>query len=168
VNHSAGVSIRSATGDDAAAVAAIYNPYIANTIITFEEEPVAAGEIARRIEDVHAKSLPWLIAESDGAVVGYAYGTRWQPRCAYRLSAEVTVYLASDQGGRGIGSALYTHLFAALRRCDVHAVIGGIALPNDASIALHEKFGFKKVAHFEEVGFKFNRWIDVGYWQRML
>jgi phosphinothricin acetyltransferase len=165
---SAGVSIRSATAGDAAAVAGIYNPYIAKTIITFEEEPVDAGEIARRIADVHAKSLPWLIAESGGAVVGYAYATRWQPRCAYRSSAEVTVYLASDQGGRGIGSMLYTQLLAILRKCDVHAVIGGIALPNDASVALHEKFGFKKIAHFEEVGFKFNRWIDVGYWQRIL
>lgn len=160
--------VRPATAADAEAVAVIYNHYVAHTIVTFEEEAVAAAEMARRMEEVRADALPWLVAERDGAVVGYAYATKWRVRRAYRFSAEVTVYLAPGQEGRGLGSLLYTRLLADLRARDVHAVMGGIALPNDASIALHEKLGFHKVAHFEQTGFKFNRWIDVGYWERIL
>ena len=167
-HDSENATVRAAVAEDAAAVAGIYNHYIVHTIVTFEEEPVAAAEIARRIEEVQAASLPWLVAERAGAVVGYAYASTWRPRRAYRLSTEVTVYLHPDEGGRGIGSILYTQLLAILRDRGLHAALGGIALPNDASVALHEKFGFKKVAHLEQVGFKFNRWIDVGYWQRIL
>jgi L-amino acid N-acyltransferase YncA len=166
--HSEGVTIRTAAAKDAEAVAWIYNHYVAKTVVTFEEELVAASEISRRIEEVQAASLPWLVAEQDDALVGYAYATRWRARRAYRYSAEVTVYVAPDRGRCGIGSRLYTQLLATLRDCGMHSAMGGIALPNDASVALHEKFGFKKVAHFEQVGFKFNRWIDVGYWQLIL
>jgi L-amino acid N-acyltransferase YncA len=160
--------VRPATAADAEAVAGIYNHYVAHTIVTFEEEAVAAAEMARRMEDVRADALPWLVAERDGAIVGYAYATKWRVRRAYRFSAEVTVYLAPGEGGRGTGSRLYTHLLAELGARKIHAVMGGIALPNDASIALHEKFGFRKVAHFEQTGFKFDRWIDVGYWELIL
>jgi len=160
--------VRPATAADAAALARIYNHYIAHTIVTFEEDPVTADEMARRLEDVQGASLPWFVAEAGGVVTGYAYASKWRVRRAYRFSAEVTVYLASDQGGRGLGTALYTRLLDALRALGVHAVLGGIALPNDASIALHEKLGFRKVAHFEQTGFKFDRWIDVGYWERLL
>jgi L-amino acid N-acyltransferase YncA len=162
------VAVRSAAPGDAEAVARIYNHYVADTIVTFEEEPVKAPEIARRMGDVRAAELPWLVAERAGSVVGYAYATPWRPRRGYRFSTEITVYVAPGQEGRGIGSLLYGDLLAALEERDVHAAMGGIALPNDASVALHEKFGFKKVAHFEQAGFKFDRWIDVGYWQRIL
>jgi L-amino acid N-acyltransferase YncA len=161
-------SIRPATAADAEAIARIYNHYIAHTIVTFEEEAVDAAEMARRIADVQAASLPWLVVEDEGGIQGYAYATKWRPRRAYRFSAEVTVYLAPDESGRGLGTLLYTHLIAALRARDFHALIGGIALPNDASVALHEKLGFRKVAHFEQTGFKFDRWIDVGYWELIL
>ena len=161
-------SVRPATPADGDAVARIYNHFIAHTIVTFEEEPVAGDEMARRIADVQSASLPWLVAERDGEVVGYAYATKWRPRRAYRFSAEVTVYLDPTQTGRGVGSLLYTALLAELRARQFHAVIGGIALPNDASVALHEKLGFRKVAHFEQTGFKFDRWIDVGYWELIL
>jgi L-amino acid N-acyltransferase YncA len=160
------IAVRGAAPGDAEAVAGIYNHYVAETIVTFEEEPVPASEIARRMEEVRTAGLPWLVAERAG-VVGYACATPWRPRRGYRFSAEVTVYIAPDQSGRGIGSLLYADLLAALERRDVHAAMGGIALPNDASVALHEKFGFRKVAHLEQVGFKFDRWIDVGYWQRI-
>jgi phosphinothricin acetyltransferase len=160
--------IRPAVASDAAAIAEIYNHYIAETAVTFEEEPVAAEEIARRIEEIRSASLPWLVAEEDGLVVGYAYSTQWRPRSAYRFSVEVTVYIAPGHAGRGIGSMLYEELFPILKAQDVHAVMGGIALPNQASVALHEKFGMRKAAHFQEVGFKLGRWIDVGYWQRTL
>lgn len=125
-------------------------------------------EIARRIEEVQSASLPWLIAETGGQLAGYCYATRWRTRTAYRFAVEITVYVARHSGGRGIGSTLYTHLLPKLRSAGIHSVIGGIALPNDASVALHEKFGFRKVAHFQEVGFKFGRWIDVGYRQLTL
>jgi phosphinothricin acetyltransferase len=160
--------IRAATGADAGAVAEIYNHYIANTVVTFEEEVLPAAEIARRIETVQSASLPWLVAELGGQVAGYAYAGKWHARSAYRFSAEITVYLAPAQVGRGLGSKLYGELFPMLRDRGIHAVIGGIALPNEASVALHEKFGLEKVAHYAEVGFKFDRWIDVGYWQRIL
>ena len=161
-------TVRAVTPADAGAVATIYNHYVLQTVVTFEEEPVTADEMSRRVDEVKAASLPWFVAERAGAIAGYAYASRWRARSAYRYSSEVTVYLAPEHGRRGIGSALYVELLFALRGCGLHAAIGGIALPNDASVGLHEKFGFKKVAHFEQTGFKFNRWIDVGYWQLLL
>lgn len=159
-------AIRAAAPADAAAVAGIYNHYVAETVVTFEEEPLAAAEIERRMEAVRSAGLPWLAAEEGGQVAGYAYATPWKPRTGYRFSAEITVYLAPGHAGRGIGSKLYGQLFPRLQARGIHAVMGGIALPNEASVALHEKFGLRKVAHFAEIGFKFGRWIDVGYWQR--
>lgn len=153
---------------DAESVAAIYSHYVANTVVTFEEEEISAAEMGRRIDEVRSSSLPWLVAEEAGRILGYAYATRWRARAAYRFSVEVTVYLDADHKGRGIGTKLYGELFPLLQARDIHAVIGGIALPNDASVALHEKFGMRKVAQFEEVGFKLGRWVDVGYWQRTL
>jgi L-amino acid N-acyltransferase YncA len=161
-------TIRTVESSDAVAIAAIYNSYITETVITFEEEPINCEEMGRRIEDVRSTSLPWLVAEEKGRVVGYAYAAPWKVRAAYRFSVEITVYLAPGNLGRGIGSLLYSRLISSLRTLGVHAVIGGVALPNKASVALHEKFGFEKVAHFQQVGFKFNRWIDVGYWERIL
>jgi L-amino acid N-acyltransferase YncA len=167
-HDSAGVIVRAAAAADAAAVARIYNHYVAETVVTFEEEPVAAAEMARRMAEVQAASLPWLVAEREGAVAGYAYATPWRTRRSYRFAAELTVYIAPGLGGRGLGSALYRQLLAAARDRGLHAVMGGIALPNEASVRLHEKLGFEKVAHFREVGFKFGRWVDVGYWQLLL
>ena len=155
------VNIRDIMAADAEAVAGIYNHYIKRTIITFEEESVSSQE-------TQSASLPWLVAEKAGEIVGYAYASKWKGRCAYRFSTEVTVYVTPDLAGYGIGSRLYNQLLPELREREIHAAIGGIALPNDVSIAFHEKFGFIKAAHFKEVGFKFNRWIDVGYWQRIL
>ena len=159
--------IRAATPDDAAAIAAIYNHYIATTTISFEEQAVTAAEMAQRIRDVSA-TLPWLVREDGGRVAGYAYATKWRVRSAYRFSAETSVYVEQGRGGQGIGSALYTALLAELRARGVHMAIGGIAQPNPASVALHERLGFVKVAHFSEVVRKFDRWIDVGYWELKL
>ena len=161
-------SIRIATASDADRIAEIYNHYVAKTVVTFEEDPVTGGEMRRRMDEVFASMLPWLVAESGAGVVGYAYATKWKARSAYRFSVETTVYLAAGLGRRGLGSRLYEELFRVLKEKGVHAAIGGIALPNDASVALHEKFGMRKVAHFEQVGFKFGRWVDVAYWERIL
>ena len=162
------LTIRTAEPADAALIAGIYNHYVKTSIVTFEEDPVTTQEITRRIADVRAASLPWLIAEEANTITGYAYATRWRTRSAYRFSAEITAYVSPENGGRGIGSKLYSQVLPLLRTQYIHTLIGVIALPNEASVALHEKFGFRKVAHFEQVGFKFNRWIDVGYWQLLL
>lgn len=160
--------VRDATPADLGAIAAIYNHYITNTVVTFEEAPISAEEVARRVAAVEAASLPWLVAELDGEVQGYAYAGRWNARSGYRYSAETAVYLHHERARRGLGSALYRELFARLEARGVHAVISGIALPNEPSVALHHKFQMEKVAHFLAVGFKMGRWIDVGYWQRLL
>jgi L-amino acid N-acyltransferase YncA len=160
--------IRPASPADADAIARIYNHYISNTIVTFEESPLASGEIADRIGKVVSASLPWIVLEQAGQVAGYAYASKWQGRSAYRFSVESTVYLAPAATGQGFGTKLYERLISILAEGQAHVVIGGIALPNAASVALHETLGFEKVAHFKEVGFKFGQWIDVGYWQRPL
>lgn len=165
---SAEVAVRAARLRDAAAVASIYNHYVCDTIVTFEERHVSVGEMRTRIRLIGSLGLPWLVAEAGGAVVGYAYANKWKERAAYRHSVETTVYLRADSTGRGIGRLLYTGLIAGLRALGHHAIIGGIALPNAASVGLHESLGFRKVAHFHEVGRKFGRWIDVGYWQLAL
>lgn len=156
--------IRPAQISDAAAICSIYNPYVLQTCVTFEEDIVSETEMADRIADV-TESLPWLVMEEQDRVVGYAYASRWKSRCAYRFSVESTIYLDRDMTGRGRGRTLYEALLAEIRQSGRHSVLAGIALPNPASQRLHESLGFKKVAHFEEVGRKFDQWIDVGYWE---
>jgi len=162
------LDIRPATASDAGAVAAIYNPYVADSVITFETEAVTTGEMATRIADVRSANLPWLVAVDGDRIIGYAYASKWKGRCAYRYAVESTVYLDAARHGRGIGKALYVALIDELRSRSMHTVIGGIALPNPASVALHERLGFQNVALFKQVGFKHDRWIDVGYWQKLL
>lgn len=162
------VSVRAALATDADAIARIYNYYVENTVITFEEEPVAPEIMAIRMADIRAANLPWLVAELAGAVAGYAYASKWKVRSAYRYSVETTIYLEPGREGRGIGRRLYTELLSLLRVRGIHVAIGGAALPNDASVALHEKLGFERVATFRQVGFKHDRWVDVAYWQLVL
>lgn len=159
------VKVREATADDADRIAEIYNHYVERTCATFEVDAIPAADMAARIADVQAARLPWLVAEESGALVGYAYASKWKPRFGYRFCVESTVYLDHERTGGGIGRLLYGALLDALWQRDIHAVIGGITLPNDASVALHERLGFRKVAHLAEVGFKHDRWIDVGLWQ---
>ena len=158
--------IRPVAASDAAAIANIYNYYVTDTTVTFEEEPVSSGEMGRRIETLVSSGQPWLVAEVDGQVAGYAYATKWHHRHGYRYSAEVTVYLGKDFGGRGLGTALYNELFPLLASNGIRSLVGVIALPNAASVALHEKFGMQKVGHLKAIGMKFGEWIDVGYWQK--
>ena len=160
--------IRSAAAQDCEAIARIYNHYVAHTFVTFEEQPVSIDDMARRVDEVQAVGLPWLVAEEDGRVMGYAYAGAWKTRSGYRFTVEISVYLDPAATGRRLGTTLYEALFPLLREKTIHAVIGGIALENPASVALHEKFGMRKIGHFREVGFKFDRWIDVGYWELTL
>jgi L-amino acid N-acyltransferase YncA len=158
--------LRTATPADAPAICAIYGHYIRHTIVTFDEEPVPPEVMAARMAE--PSPVPWLVLEEGGTIIGYAYAAPWRTRSAYRHTVESTVYLAPDAIGDGRGTLLYGRLIDLLREQDVHAVMGVIALPNDASVALHEKLGFRRTGLLPEVGRKFGRWIDVGYWQLVL
>lgn len=160
--------LRPATPDDAFEIARIYEPYVRETVITFEEVPPTPSEVAGRIAQVLATPLPYLVAAPDDRIVGYAYASRWHDRSAYRYSVETSIYVDRDHLGHGHGIRLYSTLLDRLKEQGLHSAIGGIALPNAASVALHEALGFRKVAHYEQVGFKQGRWHDVGYWQRLL
>lgn len=159
--------LRHCTPADAEQICSIYNHYVRETVITFEEAPVPVSEMAQRIADVSAR-LPWFVWEADKAILGYAYATPWKARAAYRHSVEASIYLAPQATGKGLGTRLYVALIEDLRQKGLHCVIGGAALPNPASVALHEKLGFTRVAEFREVGFKLGRWVDVAYWEFML
>ncbi|KAF1046343.1 MAG: L-amino acid N-acyltransferase MnaT [Herbaspirillum frisingense] len=159
--------IRHAVASDAAAICGIYNHYVEHTAVSFETEAVGVDAMAARIAEVQAQ-FSWLVYEEQGELLGYAYASKWKPRAAYGHSVESSVYLRRDAGGRGIGRQLYTRLFAELKPLGVHLVIGGIVQPNPASVALHERMGFVKCGQFSEVGRKFGRWMDVGYWQLKL
>ncbi len=160
--------IRSACESDAVAIATIYNHYVEHTPITFEMEAVSNEQMAERILLCLQHPLPWLVFEKESQVIGYCYASPWKSRPAYQHAVEASVYLAPDQTGQGVGSALLSSLILSLQAKRYHTLICGIALPNSASVALHEKFGLKQVAHFQEVGRKFDRWIDVGYWHCLL
>jgi len=167
-NISAETVIRPATGEDTAALCRIYNHYVRETHVTFEETTLSSPEMAERVRATIAAGLPWLVAEQKGRISGFAFAIAWRTRAAYRYTVETAVYLEANVAGRGLGTALYGRLLEILRERGMHSAIGGIALPNDASVALHEKLGFEKVAHLREVGYKHKQWVDVGYWQLVL
>lgn len=160
--------VRDATISDSDAIAAIYNHYVSNTVITFEETPVTAAEMASRIESVQASDLPWLVLTENDRIIGYAYATPFKARSAYRFSVESTVYLSPEHHGNGYGTSLYESLIAKLQAMGIKNIIGCITLPNPASVALHEKMQMKQVGQFPDIGYKFDQWLDVGYWQLSL
>lgn len=157
--------IRNCTTADAAAIAEIYNYYIENTIITFEEEPLDSLAIIQRLEKIHAGGLPWLVYEENSVVVGYAYAGEFRSRCAYRHTLESSVYLRHGLGGRGIGEKLYRELIQRLKTTGCHSLIAVVAAPNPASSKLHTRLGFNYTGTLSDAGYKFNRWIDTEYWQ---
>ena len=159
--------IRKVTIEDAQAIADIYNYYVKNSIATIEEKTVSSYFFVDAINSLTQK-YPWFVYETDGEVLGYAHAGLWKSRTGFRKSAELTVYLKSDVTQKGIGTLLYEKVINEVKKLDIHVIIGGISLPNEASVRLHEKFGFVKTAHFKEVGYKFNKWVDVGYWQLTL
>jgi phosphinothricin acetyltransferase len=168
--------IRPVSHADAAAICDIYNYYIENTAVSFEEKPLRFDEMEERIRKISAK-YPYLVWEEEGAVPGdtnpggingYAYINTWRERSAYRFAAEVSIYLRDGFQGRGMGKELMARLLDEARKTDIHALVAGITLPNERSVALHEKFGFRKTARFAEVGYKFNKWLDVGYWELLI
>ncbi|MFM9936141.1 MAG: arsinothricin resistance N-acetyltransferase ArsN1 family B [Novosphingobium sp.] len=161
------LTIRPARADDAAACAAIYRPFVAESWVSFELEPPDAAEMAARIARYGASHV-WLVAERGGAVIGYAYGSPHRERAAYTSSCDVAIYVGSGCARSGVGRALYNQLLGLLKAQGLHAAFAGIALPNPASIALHEACGFTPLGIYREVGWKMGRWSDVGWWQRLL
>lgn len=159
--------VRPGTEQDLEQLNGIYNEYVKETHFTFDVEPMtieARGEWFSHYGTAGRHRL--LVAVEDEAVVGFACSSRFRPKPGYETSVETTIYLAADAVGRGAGSRLYTQLFQALEGEDVHRAYAGIALPNPASVALHERFGFKRVAHFTEQGRKFGRFWDVAWFEK--
>ena len=159
--------IRPAASADSARCAEIYAPYVTDTWVSFERDPPGTAEMARRIAD-YGTSHGWLVAEVEGKMAGYAYGSTHRAREAYATSADVAIYLDAAFARAGIGRQLYEALFPILKDRNVHAVFAGIALPNDASIGLHEAMGFAPIGIYRDVGWKMGGWRDVGWWQRLL
>ncbi len=161
--------IRPVKLEDASRISEIYNYYILNATVTTEEVEVSEAEILERIKRNLNKGFPWLVYELDGEVAGYSYGRPWRTRSAYRYTVEVSFYLNPEVTAKGIGSQLMTAMLEELKKGNkCCAAMASIPLPNDASQGLCEKFGFKKVAHIEKVGYKFNKWLDLGFWQLRL
>ena len=157
-------TIRDAHPEDAAGVLDIYGPIVMETHISFEEEPPSLEQISERI----ARSHLWLVAELGDGIVGYAYASHFHPRSAYRWSTEVSVYLSPEARGRGLGRQLLGLLLERLREMGFVNAFGGVALPNPASVRLFESLGFRKIAHWDQVGFKHGSWYDVDWWQLRL
>ena len=156
-----------ATADDAAAVLAVYAPYVESSPASFETHPPAEDVMRERIRSVMPR-YPWLVAQREGRIVGYAYGGAYRTRPAYRWTVETSVYIAADAHRTGVGRALYDVLLEGLTRQGYVTALAGVTLPNDGSIALHESFGFQRLGTMPRVGLKFGQWRDVGWWYRDL
>jgi L-amino acid N-acyltransferase YncA len=157
--------IRDASANrDAGACAAIYAPYVRDTVISLEEEPPTPARLAERITTT-ARTHPWLVAQDANDIIGFAYATKHRERASYRWAADVTVYVAAEHHRRGVGRALYETLFALLAQQGFRTACAGITLPNDASVGLHEALGFHPVGVYRRIGYKLGAWWDVGWWQ---
>ncbi len=156
--------IREARPEDAPAIQAIYAPIVSGTAISFEEVPPSAAEIRQRICTT-LQTYPYLVALRDGRMAGYAYASQHRARAAYRWAVDVTVYIAESERRSGVGRSLYAELLPILARQGFTAAYAGIALPNAASVGLHERLGFQHVGTSPQVGFKLGQWHDVGYWR---
>jgi phosphinothricin acetyltransferase len=159
--------VRAATEQDADAVAAIYAPYVRDTVISFEDVPPTPDEMRQRICKTSA-THPFLVFEDAGHVVAYAYASRHRERAAYRWSVDVAIYAAPEVHRRGVGRTLYTRLFEILDRQGFHSAFAGVTLPNEKSVGLHEAMGFQPVGTYRQTGFKFGAWRDVGWWGRSI
>lgn len=159
--------VRDAISDDMHSITDIYNHYIEKTVVTFEEDAVTVSQMQKRVEEVQEAGLPWLVAYRDEQVFGYAYVCRWKARSAYRHSVETSIYVDPNASGRGVGHSLFEALDERLRELPIRFAAGVIALPNDASVRLHEKFGYEQAGLVKDVGYKFGRWVDCGYWQKV-
>ena len=159
--------IRNAAPADAAALLAIYAPYITDTCVSFETEAPTVEEFAMRIAGI-IKDYPYLVCEIGGQIVGYAYASRHRERAAYLYSADVSVYVAPEHHRRGVGRALYTRLFALLKEQGIRMTFAGVTLPNEGSVGLHRAFGFRSVGVYHNVGYKLGQWLDVLWLEKQI
>ena len=158
--------LRAAHESDVAAIAAIYAHHVKTGTASFETEAPDDAEMLRRFRDIAAKNLPYLVAEQDGVIVGYAYAGTYRPRLAYRFTVENSIYVHADYAGHGIGSLLMPALIDECRARGLQQMIAVIGdSGNAASVALHEKFGFRHVGILKNVGFKFECWLDTVFMQ---
>jgi len=162
------MDIRRGKLSDAAALCGIYNYYVEHTAVTFDTVPMKTEEMERRISETLDSGLPFYVAESNGEIEGYCYIHPWNTKSAYITTQEVTIYLRPDKKGHGVGTQLLRRLLDSIDRKTVHVLISGITLPNEASVRLHEKFGFRQVSDMKQVGWKLDRWRDVGHWELIL
>jgi L-amino acid N-acyltransferase YncA len=160
-------TIRFATPKDAGEILEIYAPFCAGTPVSFETEPPSLAGMRQRISKT-LKSLPWLVCEQEGRILGYAYASRHRERAGYRWSVDVSVYVREGHRGKGLGRALYSSLFAILRLQGFYNILAGISLPNPASVTLHESMGLRLLGVYQGIGFKCGQWHDVGWWQLAL
>ena len=161
------MNIRTAKPTDAAALLEIYRPVVEETVTSFELAVPTADEFSERIKSV-LQSHQWLVMENNDEIIAYAYASAHRAREAYKFSTETSVYVRSGNRGKGVAKTLYTALFDSIGDLGFHNAYAGIALPNDASIALHASCGFEEIGTFREIGFKFDRWHDVSWWQRSI
>ena len=159
--------IRSVHIDDASALLDIYNYYVLNTTVNFDIDPLSLETFTDKINHI-VSEYPYIVYEENNEILGFAYGSRFRPRPAYNYTSESTVYVKHTAHGKQIGSKLYAELIRLLKETDLHTVLGVLTVPNEASINLHEKFGFEQVAHLKEVGLKFGEWQNIGIWQLKL
>ncbi|MEL0456099.1 N-acetyltransferase family protein [Flavobacteriaceae bacterium SZ-1-7] len=156
--------IRQVHIDDAKSLLEIYNYFVSNSVVTFDIEPLSLDAFENKMAHIIAE-YPFLVFEESNELLGYAYGSRFRPKPAYKNTVETTVYVKNGLHGKQIGTQLYKELLQLLKKQNLHVALGVLTLPNDASVKLHEKFNFKLVGHFKEVGFKFGKWLDVGVYQ---
>ncbi|MDG3088460.1 GNAT family N-acetyltransferase [Vibrio hannami] len=159
------MKIRTVRDSDLGAITEIYNHFIQESTATFEEQPLVTNDLSQRVQETLASGFPWIVLEVEGDVIGYAYAKPWHTRSAYRFTAESTIYMASNTGGKGYGRKLYQELMSLLEAKGIKNVMGVITQPNPASVHLHESIGFRKAGEFKNIGFKFGRQLSVGYWQ---
>ncbi len=145
----------------------IYNYYVLNSEVTFDDKPFSFDMFFNKVQTI-AKDFPFLVFEDNNTILGYAYGSKFRPKPGYNKTVESTVYIKHGEHGKQIGTRLYNELLNRLQKENYHVVMAVLTLPNQISVRLHEKFGFTQVAHLKEVGFKFNKWLDVGFWQLKL
>lgn len=159
--------VRDVILSDAKRIHEIYNKYVEDSWATFQEQPLTLEEIEAQIQRI-IKNFPWIVYQENDQIVGYTFADKWREKTAYRYTVETSIYLDPEYLGKGIGSTLKEAMITELKERGFHCVISAISLPNPASIAMCEKFGFQKVGHLKEIGYKFDEWIDIGYWQLLL
>jgi phosphinothricin acetyltransferase len=149
---------------DTNALLDIYNYYVINTVVTFDIEPLTVLTFQDKLNSINAE-YPFIVFEEGNEILGYAYGSKFRPKPAYNHTVESTIYVKHTAHGKQVGTKLYSELLKQLKQTNAHTVLGVLTIPNEASIKLHEKFGFEHVAHLKSVGLKFGEWQDVGIWQ---